>query len=358
MTFRWLIRVITALTQATVKPGSAQLQDLLDDFTRLVMKVSPNIEVVCFFEERDTYLSDLPKLGLGSFFDIMTPSKLAKFVTKKSATLEGFLKIGLAANHRDLVKFESAQEPHFPMVRNRINICVSKAPFMVKKRMNDVRDIYPEMMNEIEDALDAPRSSTKREELLQDGLSPSSWITKDPNYVAWIAESDCADDCDPAKPVDCLWVRGHEGRGKTSASLAAINDFDQEDSTHWEQGEVLLAYFFCDPCPSFGTAEDVLKSLVRQLIRQQPTLAPCARSLIKKTKGRKSQPQITIENLWKALQGMLADPDIEKKVIFVLNNLHVLPENSASTHKLMEYLTMEVSGRKLSSEICTQITIG
>jgi len=51
-------------------------------------------DVTCFFEE-------LPLVGVG------------KVVSKESATLEGYNLISIHANHRDMVKFPSAEENGF-----------------------------------------------------------------------------------------------------------------------------------------------------------------------------------------------------------------------------------------------------
>lgn len=297
--------------------------------------------ITCFYEERDTDLPNLAKLP-SVFGKIPLPSALAKFVTQESATLEVSFKLGLAANHRDLVKFES--EHDFQFVRGILKRHIAAAPSSVKKRMNDVRDVDPQMSKEIENALDGPYIAGKREALAKT-FPPSSWITKEPEYIEWLAENDDGDESDAAKPVDCLWVRAHEGRGKTSASLAVIGDIEPRGAGKRNQDPVLLAYFFCDQTSDFCNAEDVLKSLLRQLIRQQDTLAPHAKTFIKKTKDDKAQAQMTVENLWQALQAMLADAFIGRKVVFVINNLHVLPENSASTAKLMSFLNTELSDR-------------
>ncbi|KAK7955272.1 hypothetical protein PG988_015966 [Apiospora saccharicola] len=351
------------LSQATssellefMKPGNPQLRDLVDEFTHLVGNISPGIAVTCFYEERNTDLTSLAKLP-GVFGSIPLPAKFAKFVTRESACLEVAFKIGLAANHRDLVKFASAQESHFLLVRHEIKDRINAAPPTVKNRMNAVRDVDPELNAKIDDALEGPFMAGKRKQLAET-FSPSSWITKEPEYIAWLAtESNNSNNNNTSsaaegeqentiKPGDCLWVRGPEGRGKTSASMAVINDYEQrEAAVNKQQGQdpVLMAYFFCEPSQYFCTAEDVLKSIIRQLIKQQRTLAPYAKSFIKKAKGDKAQAQITIENLWQTLQDMLTDTFIGSKVIFVLNNLHVLPENSASTTKLMGFLKTELS---------------
>ncbi|KOS23183.1 Ankyrin-3 [Escovopsis weberi] len=115
------------------------------------------------------------------------------------------------------------------------------------------------------------------------------------------------------------------------------------------QDPVLVAYFFCDAIAEFSTAEDILKSIIRQLITQQESLAPYAKVFAKKKskddgKYQSQQASITIENLWQSLQDMLADEFIGSRVYFVLNNLHILPPESDSTIKLMKFISAELEG--------------
>ncbi|KAK6835123.1 hypothetical protein PG987_009817 [Apiospora arundinis] len=321
-----------------MKPGNPQLRELVDDFTRLVGK---SIEITCFFEERNTDLSSLMKLpGLFAIFPL--PQSLAKFVTRESAVLEVSTKRGLAANHRDLVRFKSAQDSHYPMVRHEIKHCINAAESVVKNRVNAARGIDYDMDKDIDIALDGPYVAGRRKELSEPS-SHSSWVIKEPEYIDWLAESSENQESDTIKPGDCLWVRARQGRGKTSASLAVIGDCEQRQAADQTQQPVRILHFFCEQSPYFCTAEDLLKSLLRQLIKQQKALSTHAKSFTKKAKGDKSQVQVTIENLWQALQDMLDDDFIGSKVIFVLNNLHVLPPKSPSTIKLMSYLNAELS---------------
>ncbi|KAK8017828.1 hypothetical protein PG993_014154 [Apiospora rasikravindrae] len=326
-----------------METGNPQLRELVDEFTDRVRQVSPNIAITCFWEERDTTLSSLAKLP-GVFGNIPLPAKYAMFVTRESATLEGYFNMGLAADHRDLVKFKSAQDPHFQYVRHEIKDRINAAESTVKNRMNSVRGIDQEMTNAIDDALDGG-SVPARRKAAAGTFSPSDWVTKDPEYTDWLSESKAGDSdgSEAVKPVDCLWVRAHQGRGKTSASMAVINDYEQRDATDRKQNPVRIAYFFCSQSQYSCTAEDILKSFIRQLMKQQGTLAFYAKQFIKKAKGDKSQAQVTVENLWQTIQEMLTDTLVGSKVIFVLNNLHVLPENSPSTTKLMDLLHTELS---------------
>ncbi|KAI0169704.1 hypothetical protein GGR52DRAFT_478508 [Hypoxylon sp. FL1284] len=336
-----------------MKPGDEGLHDLRHTFMRLVGKLHPKIDLMCFFEQEPTDFSNmgnLPNLlGLTKF---AIPKKYADFVTRESATLAGVEEQGLACNHRNLVKFDGPKDDKWlQYVKDPLKRILHGAQLAVKNRLNSVRDIDRPMINNIFKSLSAVDVDRKRKALAQTFVSSggitkevvvsSSWVTKELEYKQWLAESG-ADEV--TRPGDCLWIRGPEGRGKTLASLAAIDEINKlieaDEEKGASQGPILLAYFFCDPTTDFSTAEDLLKSLVTQLINGQNILASYAKSFAKRKSEGKAQ--VTVENLWQTLQDMLTDEFIGRKVIFVLNNLHALPEDSDSTIKFMKYLNTEL----------------
>ncbi|KAI0145211.1 hypothetical protein GGR57DRAFT_481119 [Xylariaceae sp. FL1272] len=331
-----------------MKPGDETLRELKHEFLRLIRKLTPNIELFCFYEEQPTDWSKMA--GLPSLFGLTKlaiPKSYAEFVNRDSATLPGVDELGLACTHRDLVKFDGHKDPRWSQfVREPLKRIILGAQLAVKSRMNSVRDIDNTMIRKIMDALEGGVTMAARRNILRQTFAPSSWITKENEYINWLGEKQKVGESD--RLGDCLWIRGPEGRGKTSAAMAAVEEIEAFIRLNEERssGEdpILLAYFFCDTTPDFNTAGDVLKSFVRQLINQQETLAPYAKMFAKKkgNEAGKSQAQVTVENLWNTLQDMLADEFIGSKVVFVLNNLHALPEDSDSTIKLMKYLNGEL----------------
>ncbi|KAI1485550.1 hypothetical protein F5X96DRAFT_659519 [Biscogniauxia mediterranea] len=335
-----------------MKPGDEALRELKHEFMRLVGKLSPKIDLMCFYEEQPTDFSKF--VGLPALFGLAKlaiPNEYAEFVSRNSATLPGVEELGLASDHRGLVKFDGPKDERWSqLVRDPLKRIIHGAQLAVKNRLNSVRDIDRGMISGIMDVLDGAQVQKKRRILAQT-FAPSSWITKEQEYIQWLSQpkKNTEDESEPTRSGDCLWIRGPEGRGKTSASMAAIEEIEnlikinEEENTG--QDPILLTYFFCDSTPDYCTAEDLLKSLVRQLISQQETLAPYAKLFAKKKtreEGSKSQAQVTVENLWQTLQDMLTDEFIGSKVIFVLNNLHALPEDSDSTIKLMKYINTEM----------------
>ncbi|KAI1135696.1 hypothetical protein F5Y05DRAFT_168773 [Hypoxylon sp. FL0543] len=327
-----------------MKPEDEGLRELVHEFMRLVGKLSPKIDLLCFYEEQPTDFSKMA--GLPSLFGLSKlaiPKSYAEFVSRDSATLQGVEEQGLARNHRGLVKFDGPKDEQWnQFVKDPLKRIIHGAQLAVKNRLNSVRDIDRSMINSINEVLDSAQFYKKRKALSQ-LFAPSSWITKEAEYKEWLYDPEASEDTPTSRVADCLWIRGPEGRGKTSASLAAVDEIEKIKEKDTDQGSILLAYFFCDSTADYSTAEDVLKSLVTQLINQQETLASYAKTFAKKKgEGNKSHTPVTIENLWQTLQDMLTDEFIGSKVIFILNNLHVLPEDSDSTIKLMKYLNAEL----------------
>ncbi|KAL7940787.1 hypothetical protein V8C42DRAFT_336550 [Trichoderma barbatum] len=334
-----------------MKPGDEELRQLRHDFMRLVGKINPKIELFCFWEEHPTDFSQMA--GLPSLFGLaknFIPKQYAEFVNRDSATLPGVEELGLACNHRDLVKFDGPKDDRWTqMVRDPVKKIIHGAQLAVRNRLNSVRDIDRAMISGIMDVLDGAQVQKKRKGLSQ-SFTPSSWIPQESEYLEWLQNTgDAGKDAAP-QPVDCLYIRGREGRGKTNATMAALQGIEklirENEENDIGQGPILLVYFFCDTTADYSTAEDVLKSAIRQLINQQETLAPYAKIFTKK-KGkddtnRSQQAQITVENMWQSIQDMLADEFIGSKVYFVLNNLHALPAESDSTIKLMKFIAAEL----------------
>ncbi|KAK0757534.1 hypothetical protein N5P37_010261 [Trichoderma harzianum] len=334
-----------------MKPGDEELRQLKHDFMRLVGKINPKIDLFCFWEEHPTDFSQMA--GLPSLFGLtknLIPKQYAEFVNRDSATLPGVEELGLACNHRDLVKFDGPKDDRWTqMVRDPVKKIIHGAQLSVRNRLNSVRDIDRAMISGIMEALDGAQVQKKRKTLSQ-SFTPSSWIPQEAEYLEWLRYTGDGDKEKPPQTVDCLYVRGREGRGKTNAAMAALQGIEklirENEENDTGQGPILLVYFFCDTTTDYSTAEDVLKSVIRQLINQQETLAPYAKIFTKK-KGkddasRSQQAQITVENMWQSIQDMLADEFIGSRVYFVLNNLHALPAESDSTIKLMKFIAGEL----------------
>lgn len=331
-----------------LEPENGELRQLRIDFTRLASRNNQTISCHCFWEQDQSDISKLRSLiaelkGVDPQIFNLPDGNYITFVKQESATLENCKNTGLHSDHRSLVKIDSCKEGgSWTQINEHLREIVDNAQSAVKSRLNAVRNIDLSVLSAVMKALEGGQIERKEEALLK-SVAPSSWLSSEDEYESWLGGE---------KPVDCLFIQGREGRGKTSAALAALEGIRKEQEVKRNfDGDDMLAYFFCDIESDYSTAEDVLKSLVRQLLIQKETLAPHA---VKFTKAQKRKDEKTkqveakpsVENLWQSLQGMLSDELIGNKVYFVLNNLHILPAESESTKKLMNYIKSELSAEQ------------
>jgi hypothetical protein len=194
--------------------------------------------------------------------------------------------------------------------------------------------------------------SYKRKKLGQ-RFAASSWIPTESEFLSWLSpDAAAAEDEDTPKDTkhgDCLYIVGAEGRGKTGSTIAALEQIEEliriDTEKNSGKAPVLLVYYFCDPAIE-STAEELLKSLVLQMIERQHLFVSYAKQFTdragKDGKGGKRAIPLSVENLWQCLQDMLTDSTASSMVYFAINNLHALPEDSASTKKLLELLKDEL----------------
>lgn len=188
----------------------------------------------------------------------------------------------------------------------------------------------------------------------------STWLSSELLYQQWLSPASATD-----PQHSYLWLKGGSGLGKTNASLAAIQQLSNsrdEQSTAENAGpqcETFLAYFLCDRTSSCCTAEDVLKSLIIQMINQDESLAQHARWFVPnpryqgpahldtkllsdRTNNTGAKATATVDNLWKCLQDMFEDP-IVNSIHVILSNIHYL-ESTASTAALLDKLRQSAFG--------------
>ncbi|KAM3070075.1 hypothetical protein ACMFMG_003893 [Clarireedia jacksonii] len=336
-----------------MKPGNEALRELKDEFRRVAAKTSYKIELLCFWEEQPTDFSEMAHLPtIFDFAKHMVPKGLSEFVSKTSATFEGDVpNYGLASNHRELVKFDNARDGRWNFVENILKKAIHGAYLTAKNRLTSARDIDWDSFKEIMEALESTRLHPGHlRKITIKNTGKSALISEERDYIDWLDRDGSEQQSRSAIKVDGLWVRGAEGRGKTGVMLSVLDDLESlMEARELANGDpIMFAYFICDAATDYCNAEDCLKSILWQLVVQEKALVTHAKDFVK-NKGKngvsKARATPTVENLWKSLQGMLADEYTASRVYIVLGNLHLLPEHLESTIKLLSLLKAELEYR-------------
>lgn len=203
-----------------LRPEDKELAQLRSDFSRLANAENQKISCTFFWEQRPTELSRLremvQKLGEDKAAKIALPEDDSiMFVTDNSAILfQGKDNHGLPRNHRDVVKIDGFDDTMWTQtIQSILTNEMEKAQSRVRSRLKAVRNINSDVVKGIMDALEGGRVSKKREALLK-SFALSNWISTEPQYVKWLGG-------EKIHNVDCLYISGPKGRGKTNAVLAA-----------------------------------------------------------------------------------------------------------------------------------------
>ncbi|KAH7370012.1 ankyrin repeat-containing domain protein [Rhexocercosporidium sp. MPI-PUGE-AT-0058] len=302
-------------------PQRDSLMELRSDFAQLVQK-EPKAGIACISEQKPTNYAK----ALGHFLPkFMHLTGLV--VTKHSATLDGAQSAAMACDHRQLNRFASGKDPRFNIVKEYLVEFERDARRIVVKRLNVSKRslVNDATFASLSDNLNIVQFQQKRRSL-EMASGNSEWILKEPAFLQWLPWNLQEDGS------QFLWISGSEGLGKSKAALAAVEELEKmETLERRDESQVIVAYFFCEPTTDSQTAENLLKSLIWQMILKRRSLAQYVRGFAapKSAKSASTRNSISFSKLWSGLQDMLRD-DSAPRVYFVVNNLHYLADNEST----------------------------
>ena len=258
-------------------------------------------------------------------------------------------------DHSDLVRFQSNTEREYTTIIGQLTTMIDKAYSIVKARYNQRSPVTDQDFSKLRKLLETGVSMQAKRDMISQTVVAQSFVTGDRNFENWYKMI-------PGSKR-CLWIEGVPSMGKTAASLAAIQKLEEKIDTEQQQNReaVLLAWYFCDSQTDYCTAEDLLKSIILQLVDSKRRLAIYALSFVKTTKAPKKafgdnresnvKATMTVEQLWQCLQGMLKDVSL-RDVYIVINNLHLLEADSSSTERFIQLISGNVTGLSEDDETC------
>ncbi|KAJ5108899.1 hypothetical protein N7456_005574 [Penicillium angulare] len=219
-----------------------QLLDSIQvDFLTMIRRLREGgrgIQITCFFEE-------LP-------FPIV-----GKVVTQESATLDGYEIYSIYANHRDMVRFGSEEDPGFKRLLWQLHSWTSQVD---QNHKVDHYTLDAEDRACIRDLQTTdPRDDKTRIEATKGGLLRESyrWVLNNAKFQDWQFLE---------KGPRVLWINGDPGKGKTMLVCGIIDEINPTN-----QG--FLCFFFCQATDTrLNSASGVLRGLLSMLIEQDPSL--------------------------------------------------------------------------------------
>lgn len=165
--------------------------------------------------------------------------------------------------------------------------------------------------------------------------SACSWILEDPTYLAWLNSH---------ASRQILWIHGDPGKGKTMIALALIKKLSIM-TREAGSSKPLLAYFLYNNLDNRrNNVLAMAKSLLYQILRQQPYLLSHLRKDFSIQKGRLFS---SLFGVWNLLENILSK--ISAKEIYLV--IDALDEcESGGLEAWLPILTQENTSREISSK--------
>ncbi|PGH01146.1 hypothetical protein AJ79_08017 [Helicocarpus griseus UAMH5409] len=128
------------------------------------------------------------------------------------------------------------------------------------------------------------------------------------NTCEWIKENDLYHSWLEPNGQPLLWICGGPGKGKTMLSIYLSEQFEEIAQT---SNTNQLIYYFCrHEDGSSNTASAILRTLIHQIIKKQPTLFRHAKPLFD-TRKRVEYTLSSTEALWAIFEALVRDPRID-----------------------------------------------
>ncbi|KAH4059332.1 hypothetical protein HBI25_106250 [Parastagonospora nodorum] len=271
---------------------AAVLRALLDEFALLARNAQ--MRLYCFYEQQESERVKYAIKGVSK----TTSKRSDRIVDELSARITSADRLGLAADHFRLNKYENSKDPNFTYVSEEIRVMTSKANSILKSRQNaqiqslvDERT-YRSMANHLTKGfpdLDLAIGGQFRG-------AQKSGVLDQATFVEWQHEEDTN------KP---LWVHGKAGNGQSAVASSAIDHLKMSR----EEGSI-VASFFCDQSEKQRRSLlGLLEVIIFQILEANRDLAVHLLSDSRKAKeaGKlQFDPEATlkVQVLWDALQAM------------------------------------------------------
>ncbi|KFY43045.1 hypothetical protein V494_02119 [Pseudogymnoascus sp. VKM F-4513 (FW-928)] len=294
--------------------------DLLHDFSVWLRRMSA--EAVCFFELRETDYGR--KVGIAGI-------RRKIVVTESSACIDGYTKVPLDVDHLHLNQFKGHDDASYKKVRPEIKRMVEGAPAKISRRMNPRQVVYNDQQirstaNPAEklrciQALVVTEADVMLENLRRtkgDRVEGTcEWVLLNTQFTEWFN----------ADKSRLLRLTGGPGIGKTMIATFLADEL--KERVQYSES-ALFAFFFCDNKDERQrTATAVLRSLLVQLLRQQPSFFDYIQPEYEKY-GEEKFKGVFCQDfgaLWIVFEAILKAP-VERSIFIIIDALDECEEES------------------------------
>ncbi|KXG50320.1 uncharacterized protein PGRI_062870 [Penicillium griseofulvum] len=212
-------------------PGSQALQLINEEFPRLC----DDLKLFSFYETKPmNYV-----FGRGLIVD--KTSAVMNYVNER--------KMYLNANHRNVARFTSTNDPSYLAVRNSLAAYIDSKRYLQISETGQIKEDQLEVLNTFLGFSEAPEGDLMNQD---DSRVPGScdWLLEKPFFERWL-------DCSCSQ---LLWLRGRPGAGKTILTGHVINHLRN-------LGQDCCFFFFKEEDKSKVTINSFLRSLAWQMAR-------------------------------------------------------------------------------------------
>ncbi|KAI0113911.1 hypothetical protein GGR51DRAFT_556409 [Nemania sp. FL0031] len=191
------------------------------------------LEVTCFYEELP-----LPVAGT--------------VVSRESATLDGYTSLSIHANHRNMVRFSSADDTGFKRLLGEL---VRWEPQPARRPLNEEEERFVNSLRF--DQIDVRYSNIKQEH-----AETCKWLLKNSDYLDWLNIGKLEEH------HGFLWVKGNPGAGKSTLMKFALNNAKETMNN-----KTIISFFFNARGGDLEKSTiGMYRSLLLQLLEQLPNL--------------------------------------------------------------------------------------
>lgn len=296
--------------------------DLLHSFSIWLRRMSA--ETVCFFELKETDYGG--KVGWDGI-------RRKIVVTETSACIDCYPKISLDVDHLHLNQFKGSDDASYKKFRPEIKRMVDEAPAKILGRMNPHLIVYNDekirsTANSKENLRCLQALVLAEADVMLENLRRTKgdrvegtceWVLLNAQFTEWLN----------ADESQLLRLTGGAGIGKTMIATFLVDEL-KERAQYSESA--LFAFFFCDNKDERQrTATAVLRSLLVQLLRQQPSFFDYMQPEYKKYGEDKFKSVFCLDfgALWMVFEAILRDP-AKRSITIIIDALDECEEESKS----------------------------